>query len=223
MEEKKRYELKMVFDGLRLAEVRSWVFSHPDAFRIAYPLRQVNNIYFDTLNHIFMTDHLNGVQNRAKVRFRWYGEDWLAQNGRIEAKIKNGQLGYKKSQPISEEIDISQATWQEIIGIFQKNSNNDFAVLMSNLSPTIINQYLREYYESMDGLIRVTLDYKMRAFAQGFGFSPNISSQNKLRDDVVIEVKAAKKDHQRIADTLAEFPLYCTQNSKYLNGMEYAF
>ncbi len=222
MDDKLRYELKMIFDALRLDEVRSWVFAHSDAFRVRYPPRQVNNIYFDSIEHNLMTEHINGAADRAKVRFRWYGKSWVAEDGQIEIKVKTGQLGYKKHQSILSSIDISQLTWREILTEFHENSADDFASLLDDLEPVLINQYKREYYESMDGVIRITLDYEMRAFQQSFGFSPNISFEQTLRNDVVIEMKAAKNDHTRIADALAEFPVYCTQNSKYLNGMEYA-
>ena len=222
MDDKFRYELKMVFDALRLDEVRSWVYAHSDAFRVRYPPRQVDNIYFDSIERNLKTEHIDGVADRAKVRFRWYGENWIAENGQIEIKVKMGQLGYKKYQPIPTKIDISQLTWREIFVELQKNSANDFASLLDDLEPVLINHYRREYYESMDGVLRVTLDYEMKAFEQSFGFSPNISFEQTLRNDVIIEMKAMKKYHTRIADALAEFPLYCTQNSKYLNGMEYA-
>ena len=38
MEEKLRYEIKMVSDALRLDEVRSWVYSHSASFIAPYPL-----------------------------------------------------------------------------------------------------------------------------------------------------------------------------------------
>ena len=221
MEEKLRYEIKMVFDALRLDEVRSWVYSHSDSFIVPYPPRQVNNVYFDTIERDLLTEHLNGVANRAKIRFRWYGENWLTEGGQIEIKVKNSQLGYKKIHLVSDVIDISQHTWTEIIDLLQKDVPDDLALLLSNLTPVIINQYKREYYISMDGLIRVTLDYNMRAFGQTFGFSPNINFEQTLRNNIIIEMKSTKNNHKRIADSLAEFPLYCTQNSKYLNAMEY--
>lgn len=222
MDEKFRYEVKMVFDALRLDEVRSWVYAHPDSFSVAYPPRQVNNIYFDTIERNLMMEHIDGATNRAKVRFRWYGENWLVQNGQIEIKMKQGQLGYKQIQPILSEINIAQLTWDEIVSILQENSADDFASLLDTLAPVLINQYRREYYESMDGAIRVTLDYRMRAFAQSFGLSPNLHFEQPLRNDVIIEMKATKNKNRRIADSLVGFPLYCSQNSKYLNGMEYA-
>ena len=78
MEDKFRYEVKMVFDASHLGEVRSWVYAHIDAYSVAYPPQQVNNIYFDTIERNLMMEHIDGVANRAKVRFRRHGENWLA-------------------------------------------------------------------------------------------------------------------------------------------------
>ena len=45
-----RYEIKMVFDNLRRFEVESWIQMHSCAFKVAFPDRQVNNIYFETFS-----------------------------------------------------------------------------------------------------------------------------------------------------------------------------
>ncbi len=222
MEDKLRYEIKMVFDALRLDEVRSWVYAHSSAFGVAYPPRQVNNIYFDTIERELMMNHIDGIADRAKVRFRWYGESWVTEGGQIEQKIKRSQLGYKKIQLLSETIDISESSWDEVLEFLYRDSNKEIEFLLKNMMPVLINKYMREYYVSMDGEIRVTLDYDMRAFGQGFGFSPNTDFEQAVRNNVVIEMKSAKKNHKKMADALAEFPLYCTQNSKYLDGVEYA-
>ena len=222
MSDQLRYEVKMVFDALRLDEVRSWVYVHANSFRKAYPLRQVNNVYFDTFDRALMEEHINGVAERAKLRYRWYGTTWQLNGGQFEIKIKNGQLGYKKTHTISADIDISHLKWDEIIRRLRIHSSDSFKVLLGSLSPVLINQYKREYYESMDGSVRITLDYDMRAFTQSFGLSPNIVFEQNLQNNMVIEVKAARDAHQMVADVLAGLPLYCTQNSKYLNGMEYA-
>lgn len=144
MEHNLRYEKKMVFNALRLGEVRSWVYSHSDAFRVAYPPRQVNNIYFDTPERSLMTDHANGIANREKFRFRWYGESWHVREGQIEIKKKIGRLGYKTTQPIKNAIDIPHLDWRNIIHLLKEESSEEFSFLLDNLTPTIINQYQRE-------------------------------------------------------------------------------
>ncbi|MBT3391103.1 MAG: polyphosphate polymerase domain-containing protein [Chloroflexi bacterium] len=214
-----RYEIKMVADALYLGEVRSWVFTHPNAFQIAYPPRQVNNIYFDTRDRDLMKDHINGAANREKFRFRWYGESWLANGGQIEIKKKRGMLGYKTTQKIIAPMDIARLNWGEIAAALKQECTHEFTFLVENLIPVLINHYQREYYISMDGRIRVTLDYQMRAFEQAFGLSPNLKFPQLQLDNVIIEMKAAEADHARIANSLAQFPLRCTQNSKYLNGL----
>lgn len=214
-----RYEIKMVTDALYLGEVRSWVFSHPGAFQVAYPPRQVNNIYFDTLDREMMEAHINGAVNREKFRFRWYGRSWLANGGQIEIKKKRGVLGYKTIQPITAPIDIARLNWKEIAAALKQECTREFTFIVENLAPVLINHYQREYYLSMDGRIRVTLDYQMRAFEQAFGLRPNLNFPQLQLDNVIIEMKAAEADHAQIANSLAQFPLRCRQNSKFLNGL----
>jgi SPX domain protein involved in polyphosphate accumulation len=216
-----RYEKKMVFDGLRLDEVRSWVFFHSDAFRVAYSPRRVNNIYFDTFDRNLLMDHIDGVRDREKIRFRWYGESWQTSEGQLEIKKKRGQLGYKVIQPILSNIDVAKLNWREILGLLKTSGTEEFSLLFEYLTPVLINHYRREYYVSSDEKVRVTLDYDMRAFEQSFGFSPNISFSQPLRNDVILEMKADEKDRERMTNSIAGFPLRCLQSSKYLNGMEF--
>jgi len=218
--ENKRYEIKMVFDRLRLEEVRSWVLSHTHSFRTAFPPRRVNNIYFDTQDFDFLTAHANGVAERAKLRFRWYGEKWIAENGQLEIKKKIANLGNKDIHGIQGTVDISRSNWREIRQFLKANSPDKFKFLLNNTAPVLINLYDREYFVSFDGLVRLTLDYKLRAFGQAFGLTPNIDRPQPLKNVVVIEMKADASFHQKIADALAEFPLYCSAFSKFLTGIE---
>ncbi|MCP4138925.1 MAG: polyphosphate polymerase domain-containing protein [Chloroflexi bacterium] len=216
-----RYELKMVFNALRLAEVRSWVFSHSFAFKEVYPLRYVNNIYFDTQEWEMLDTHINGVNERAKVRYRWYGKTRTPAQGQIEIKVKQGQLGYKKLSDFSETLFLNKSNWLEITRQFQDKSEEEFSKLFNVFSPVMINQYKREYYASADKRVRITLDYDMRVFDQTLSSKPNVKYEQPLQNNVVIEVKAEQEYHQRVADTLAQFPIYCQQHSKYLNGLEH--
>jgi hypothetical protein len=215
-----RYEVKMVFSGLHLGEIRSWVLAHTDSFRKAFPPRQVNNIYFDTWDFELKAAHVQGVAERAKLRFRWYGETWLAHDGQLEIKIKKSNLGYKEIQAILGDIDISRVSWSEILEFLKSRISDRFLYILNNTVPVLINLYQREYYVSFDGLVRVTLDYDMRAFSQSFWPKPNINKPQPLQNVIVIEMKANVVHDQRISDALAQFPLYCSAFSKYLTGIE---
>ena len=217
-----RYEIKMLFEKERLDEARSWLLAHSDAFYEIYAARQVNNVYFDTFARDLLQQHIDGIAERAKVRFRWYGEGWQARGGQMEIKRKNGQLGNKHIVPVHNEIDFTYS-WQDAMLALKVDLPDNFRNLLDGMTPTLINRYRREYYVSMDGVLRVTLDYNLRAFSQTFGLTPNIDFAQPQRDNLVIEMKADRDENRRIADALAQFPLYTTQNSKYLNGMECLF
>lgn len=218
-----RYEIKMVFEGQRLAEARSWVLQHKAAFQVAYPPRQVNNIYFDTEQYSLLQQHLDGVSERAKLRFRWYGTSWQFKSGQLEVKHKQAQLGDKRTFSAQADLDLAQQDWDSLLTDLRDALPAEGALLLDGMRPSLLNQYQREYYVSMDGAVRLTLDFGLVAFAQTFGCAPNIAFAEPLRDDVVIELKAPKTAHQQVADALSGFPLYVQQNSKYLTGMANAF
>lgn len=218
-----RYEIKLIFEGQRLAEVRSWVLAQAEAFQVAYPPRQVNNIYFDTYQYDLLQQHIDGVAQRSKLRYRWYGESWQAQSGHLEVKRKSGQLGDKVSYFLPEKLDLENQPWDVLVDALKSGLPIEGALLLDGMQPVLINQYQREYYASVDGKLRITLDFGVRAFSQTFGFTPNIHFPQPLRDDVVLELKASQEVHQRVVAALSAFPLYAQQNSKYLNGMELTF
>ena len=221
-----RYEIKIVLGASHLSEMRSFVFSHSNAFGIAYPPRQVNNLYFDTFDHQCLIDHIDGVPNRAKIRYRWYGDTWKLNTGQLEIKKKIARLGHKTIFPFTGCIDLVRSNWREVhsalcLGLGLMDISQGILDLLEMLQPTLINRYKREYYLSMDGVVRLTLDYDIRSYEQGFSFRPNISYQKPSLNNLIVELKAPKNEYQRIADVLSEFPRRCSRYSKYLIGMDH--
>ena len=219
----KRYEIKMVYDELRLGEVNSWIKSHSQLFRKAYPSRQVNNIYFDTHDMAFREAHIQGVFNRFKIRYRWYHKSWIASKGQLEIKHKYGNLGEKDVYLIDEEIDISSFSWNQIYGFIRSELDLDCQYLFDPTKPILINNYQREYYVNAAGTVRITLDTGQKCFDQKFGQSPNILNPLPMRRNLVLEIKTAVSHYLEISDALEEFPLYSTAHSKYLVGTESTF
>ena len=89
-----RYERKFtVPDKFTLKTIEQFVKRNKALFREVYHLRQVNNIYFDTLAYNDYFDNVLGVSDRKKIRTRWYG-DTLGdiQKPVFEIKIKKGLL-----------------------------------------------------------------------------------------------------------------------------------
>lgn len=90
-----RYELKMTFDVMQTQEILNKLLSSSLSFKEIFYERQVNNIYFDTLDYDDLKANIDGLFHRSKFRIRWYGcEETFYPI--LEEKIKQGQLGYKK-------------------------------------------------------------------------------------------------------------------------------
>jgi hypothetical protein len=215
-----RYEIKMVFSGLQSDLLRSLIWGHSLLFKKTYPSRQVNNIYFDTEDFQLKNDHIQGAQRRIKIRQRWYHDTWKLSNSQLEIKSKSGNLGSKKVLPISSEIDLTNITWNEFRKVVLRNPNHNVQLQFINTRPVLINRYQREYFESADQIIRITLDTGLISLNQVFGDCPNLDRTMPMRNVCVLEIKADSSHHLEIASALEEFPQYCTAYSKYIHGIE---
>ena len=101
-----RYEYKMVVENLILEEARNIILHNPVSFFERYPMRKVNNIYFDTNDLSNYYNSLSGISRRSKLRFRWYGEPTHSISGSLELKEKKGMLISKTLQNIDNRFDL---------------------------------------------------------------------------------------------------------------------
>jgi hypothetical protein len=215
-----RYEIKMLYDGLWLSQARSWIRTHPAAFVRAYPSRQVNNVYFDTPGLDTLNDHLSGVEERRKLRLRWYGQDLVVvRGGVLELKQKLGRHGWKESRPLESAFSMTSMTWPQIMSSLVDQFDETFHEYLAVSQPVLINSYMREYYVSADGSTRLTLDYELTVYDQRFSSRPNLRFQMPALNIVIIEVKSGVRDHSYLADLLAKFPLRVQRYSKYVEAM----
>jgi hypothetical protein len=203
-----------------LPDVRAWVNLHPDGFVEAYPPRQVNNLYFDTHEIDCLIENLNGTDQRRKLRLRWYGDDHSAVRGALELKCRSNQLGWKMHYPIPFTYDLTTTSWNVLLVYMREHTDGLFSVWLSYLSqPVLINSYMREYYETMDRQVRVTIDYNQAAYEQIVHLTPNLMIKAPVPSQVVVEVKADAALHRRVSNVLSSFPLQVGRNSKYVSGV----
>jgi len=215
-----RYEVKMTFSEMHLPDVRSWVRLHPDAFLEAYPPRWVNTLYFDTHGIDCLNDNLIGANERRKLRFRWYGDDCSTVRGGLELKCKVNRLGWKERCPIPLTFDLTAASWSDLVRRMRKHAHGSFAVWLSCVDqPVLIYRYMREYYESVDHLVRVTIDYDHAVYEQFTYSVPNLTVRAPVEEQNVVEVKSDATLSRRVSDVLSSLPLQVRRNSKYVNGM----
>jgi SPX domain protein involved in polyphosphate accumulation len=206
-----RYERKYKIENLSLSLVKQSIRLHPAGFRKIFPDRQVNNIYFDTLDWTTFKENVMGIAERKKFRVRWYGENLQAIEIPVfEIKIKSNQLGDKISFPIAPfQLSNLNILTKEI----QKLSEAEVP-----LTPTLLNSYNRSYFASPDDKFRITIDRKLRYFSL-----LNNSRFNAYRiqdEEVVLELKYDETLDLATDRITQHLPFRMTKSSKYVNGIE---
>ena len=223
-----RYELKLTCDVAYLAQARTWIRLHPEGFRTAYAPRLVNNLYLDTPELNSFNANMAGVAERQKLRLRWYDEaerleigDWrlLVSKPTLELKYKRNLLGGKRQQVLACELDLKRPFAELLTTIHQAADPEWQQWLTAAAQPTLINRYSREYYVTVDGAIRATLDYNQAAYDQRLSSRPNLHRPLAMPDFVVIELKTTPEHIERLQWAIGRFPIPRSRNSKYMNGV----
>lgn len=159
----------------------------PQGLREIYYQRQVNNIYFDTASLSFFQDNLTGAQERIKLRLRWYGDRPMIKPN-LEIKMRQASLIYKLVLP------------------FKPKLPEPLQMLMQKLKPSLHNSYLRQYFLTKNGKVRLTVDRQ-------------IQFEKKSSAKTVVELKYGAEDENQAISLINRFPLLLQKNSKYVDGV----
>ncbi len=213
-----RYELKLAFPRLAYSQLRGIVRSHARCFRTAFPTRQVNNIYFDTLDNDTYNDHLAGAPERRKFRLRWYGDHTQFNSATLEIKEKSSLIGWKETQTLTLDVDLSTITWLALRKQLLAKTTGQMADFLTVVQPVLINHYQRDYYVAADSDLRLTLDYDITAYNQEYSARPNLTRRTPSDDVMLVEIKSAVATGKQLGDVIAAFPQRTQAYSKYLTG-----
>ncbi len=220
-----RYELKYCFDEHMYDYIENVIIKNPAIFNEIYNTRQINNIYFDTLSFDDYNANLKGNDKRLKHRIRWYN-NFLGyiEKPILEAKIKNGNVGYKETLVLPSfnfDYNFSYNNYIEILKANMYNGDLSYDNMISQLNlktPVMINSYERKYYLSADGNFRLTLDKFIKyysctenGFYDEFGISDN---------KIILELKYETQFSNVVCNITNHFPFRVYKNSKYVNGIE---
>lgn len=215
-----RYELKLTCGVESLAQARNWIQLHPAGFRTAYPPRLVNNIYLDAIDLRLLNANISGLNNKQKLRIRWYGED--PDEPILELKYKQNWLGGKIRVSLPLPIDLSQS-WSQILANVRANTPTSWQHLLGRTNqPKLINRYRREYYATFDGTLRATLDYGQEVYDQTLSLRPNLHHRLPVENLLVIELKADSSHSDRLEQVCSQFPIRLSRNSKYAESLRSA-
>ena len=216
-----RYEKKFLVSGMTVHEAEMIVKLHPAFFSGVYNQRYINNIYFDTHDHKSYHDSVDGVSERVKVRIRWYGELFnYIEKPVLEIKEKNGLLGYKRTfilNSFSMDKDINKQSITNVIKESNIPGNVKFEI--SNMSPILMNRYIRSYFLSSDGRYRITIDSNMVFYDM---LTAHRLVQGKTGElNIIVELKYNYVNGHFVDNITNHFPFRMTKSSKYVTAFGY--
>jgi hypothetical protein len=204
-----RYERKYIITQNKLPKLLFELYSN-NFFKL-FPVRKINNLYYDDFNFSSLDNNVEGLSSRKKYRIRWYGDTFKTSKKIIEIKIKEEFLNTKKRLNIGNHILKNSSSindfHQSILNYLISKNEYFFHTTLSCKRPTLINEYNRDYFFSRKNHIRVTIDNKLKYF------SP-ITKLNFSENFIIVEVKYDKN-----SDFINLFQnLKLTRYSKYAKG-----
>tara|TARA_B100001121_G_scaffold21104_1_gene16465 strand:- start:1638 stop:2312 length:675 start_codon:yes stop_codon:yes gene_type:complete len=210
----KRFERKWLFRSNNYLAMINSLLRSKLFFRTQYPLRKVNSIYFDTQDYVSIRQNLDGVSNKKKIRIRWYGNKNIINKPIIEIKSKKGFETKKESISIKELNNLNLLnldnlkTIQEILNFKLKQKKV--------IHPVLTTHYEREYFISLNGKIRATVDYNLKSI-----FLNNLSQIDivkNFKNICILEFKYPTSLDKYVRKNLRDVSLRLSKNSKFVNS-----
>lgn len=177
-----------------------------------FPDRYVQSIYFDSPNYSAYHANIDGVSSRRKWRLRWYGVEGIYDAIPVlECKVKENAVGWK----IREEVPRDTNTSNQLLSWFYQHHLHT-----TNQFPTVHVQYLRSYYTSISGHVRLTIDRMLRyASMHDFIVLPEIYHDQST----ILELKYSLEHEAEAQEIMSKLPYRITKNSKYVSAVEALF
>ncbi len=204
-----------------IQEIELLIKNHPLFFKEAYKERAINNIYLDTTELESYQNNIDGNQQRAKIRVRWYGELFGLIKPVLEVKIRSGNLGKKLFFPIKGFVLKKGFKQNSIMEIISKSEIPSWLKeKLSLYKPSLLNTYKRKYFISADKLFRITLDKEMEFFrikSKKNSFIEKFSEENIS----ILELKYSASLENKAHTVTQHFPFRLTKSSKYISGINY--
>ena len=150
-----RFERKFIVCESLRGDLRS--FLSINSFKKEYPSREITSIYYDSDEFEKFHESEEGIQNRIKIRLRFYNSE--IEKIKLEKKIKSSEIGIKEYINLNNfkkdflYLDLTDHKYKKVIKI-PKSIENIYI-------PALIVKYSRDYYTNQDKSIRITYDYKL--------------------------------------------------------------
>jgi len=178
-------------------------------FKKLYSDRYITSIYMDNLNFDSAKDNINGVNERKKIRIRWYDNDF--NKIYFEEKNKNNFLVWKNIKKL--ELDINKKNLLNKINHLLFN-NNKYLNPNHNYKAVLKINYKRSYFVSDQGEFRATIDTEINT-------SPVPDFNNVISlPETILEFKFSQNLENYFRDffSLRGFNIRSKKYSKYVQS-----
>jgi len=219
--ERLRYEKKFIISNLNFHEIQDLVKCNPFIFKEIFYERNVNNIYFDSLDLKNYRENINGDSQRIKIRIRWYGKIFgEIKKPVLELKIKKNELGDKLSFPLKPFNLDKKFSNERLQDIFRKSNLPGWLIeKLKFYSPSLLNSYKRRYFMSANKKYRITLDRDL-FFCKIRNKNNSFNHKETNRTDCILELKYNSKNYLSAHNITQHFPFRLTASSKYVCGID---
>ena len=210
-----RYEIKIPISKYNKSILTNFLFSLRN-LRKDNEDREVNNVYFDTLNYYSAKSNLDGLSYRLKYRARWYEKNHVKSKCNVEFKIKNNKLNSKLV--FGTNLHSSEIKKKKFFDLIKRDLYKtkiiDKNLLIQDLFPIVQNRYKRKYFRYNDS-IRLTYDTNIK-----FKNIKTNSINNWYEDHLdVLEIKFDQKKMEEAMKFIHKVPFVPKRHSKYLRGL----
>ena len=215
-----RHEMKFILDEVRLCEAEEWM-QRATSCREVFQVRKVNSLYFDDPHYEALKDNLMGMPNREKLRLRWYSdtEGHGCISPKVEVKIREGRVGYKKTVPLEDsDTNLVEVNYQQLFAeICSRLPENHNLPLNKFFIPTLHVSYDRTYFEAPNG-IRMTIDRNIKFYDPNQHQSPATAFAHNY-NRIIMELKFPPELKNHVAGLLRRSNLTPQRHSKYVAGL----
>jgi SPX domain protein involved in polyphosphate accumulation len=215
MLEEKRFERKWIYNSNNILSLINSLVRSKLFFRHHFPKRKVNSIYFDDSSYTSVVQNLDGINNKTKLRLRWYGKKSKILDPKFEFKKKIGFIANKKLIKADEFNNLDFPKVSNLKKI--QNIVNDKNLSKKKIYPIISTHYEREYLISSDNMIRATVDFNLESI-----HLKNFSQikLNKIFSNItILEIKYPVYLDNLLRKKLDNITLRLSKNSKYVNSI----
>ena len=185
---------------------------HPAGFMKTYNDRFVNTLYLDTPNFDFFRDTTSGVATRYKPRIRWYGRNIR------NALVPTLEIKTKKEKVRSKHLHILPEFYIDGDFNFMRYVRLNLAgPQFAHLIPSVLVRYERSYFQSANGLIRITVDRNLMYYP--ISLDSDLDHQPYHDPAIILEVKYLSATEPEVDFITQYLPFRLTKSSKYATAV----